>query len=266
MRQTASIGNMLKIYYRLLVDLTKRNFVEKYVGSYLGILWAFIQPAVTVGIFWFVFQVGFKSQPTGNFPFILWLVCGMFPWFFISDSFNAATTSILNGSYLVKKMVFKVELLPLVQIFSALIVHLFFVGVLFVMFLFYGYYPCLFNLQVLYYMLAMVCFVYGISLITSTLTVFLRDLGPAVAMLIQFGFWGTPIFWKIEMMPAKVQTILKLNPAYYIIQGYRDSFLYQVGFWEKGMLSLYFWVITFAILLIGYRLFNKLRKNFADVL
>ena len=65
--------------------LTKKDFKQRCLGSYLGILWAFIQPLITVVIFWFVFQIGFKSKPVDNFPFILWLVCGLFPWFFFND-------------------------------------------------------------------------------------------------------------------------------------------------------------------------------------
>ena len=83
----------------LLWQMTKRDFRQRYVGSYLGILWAFIQPTVTVLVFWFVFQVGFKSQPVDNFPFILWLICGMVPWFFISDSLMGATHAILESSF-----------------------------------------------------------------------------------------------------------------------------------------------------------------------
>ena len=111
---------------KLLWQMTKRDFRQRYLGSYLGILWAFIQPAITVLIFWFVFQVGFKAMPVENFPFILWLVCGMFPWFFISESILSATNSVIESSFLVKKIVFRVELLPIVKIMSALVVHIFF--------------------------------------------------------------------------------------------------------------------------------------------
>ena len=138
----------------LLWQLTKRDFRQRYLGSYLGILWAFIQPAVTVLILWFVFQVGFKAMPVENFPFILWLVCGMFPWFFLSESVLSATGSVVESSYLVKQIVFRVELLPIVKIMSALVVHVFFVAILFAMFALYGYSVSIYNLQILYYFFA----------------------------------------------------------------------------------------------------------------
>ena len=126
---------------RMIWELTKKDIRQRYLGSVLGVLWAFIQPTITVLIFWFVFQVGFKSVPVDNFPFILWLVCGMFPWFFFNDAWLAATNSILANSFLVKKVVFRVSLLPIIQVCSALVINLFFVTVLFLMFAAYGYPP-----------------------------------------------------------------------------------------------------------------------------
>jgi lipopolysaccharide transport system permease protein/teichoic acid transport system permease protein len=251
---------------RLLWSLTKKDFKEKYLGSYLGILWAFIQPMITVLIFWFVFEIGFKAMPVDNFPFILWLVCGMFPWFFFAEAISNATGSITDNSYLVKKVVFKVSLLPMVKIISTLLVHLFFIVITVIMFAIYGYMPSLYNLQVIYYLFALCCLVFGLSLITSTLIIFLKDVGQLVGMCIQFGFWGTPIFWNIAMIPEKYQWLIKCNPMYYIVNGYRDSFIAHEWFWEKGMTTLGFWLVTAAVMLLGVYLFKKLRPHFADVL
>lgn len=251
---------------RLLWDLTKKDLKQRYVGSYLGILWAFIQPAITVLIFWFVFQVGFKSMPVDNFPFVLWLVCGMFPWFFFSDAWNGATQSIIANSFLVKKVVFRVSLLPMIQIISALLVNLFFVGILFFMFAVYGYLPTVYNLQVVYYLFGLICLVFGLSLITSSLVIFLKDVGQLVGMMLQFGFWGTPIFWNLNMIPLSYQWIFKLNPMYYIVEGYRNSFIYHTWFWELGYTTIWFWTVTSFIMLLGAALFKKLRPHFADVL
>lgn len=250
----------------LLWDLTKKDLKQRYVGSYLGILWAFIQPAITVLIFWFVFQVGFKSMPVDNFPFILWLVCGMFPWFFFSDALQAATNSIISNSFLVKKVVFRVSLLPMIQILSALLVNLFFVAVLFLMFALYGYMPSLYNLQVVYYMFGSICLLFGLSLVTSSLAVFMKDVSQLVTMFIQFGFWGTPIFWSLKMIPERYQWIFKMNPMYYIVEGYRNSFIYHRWFWELGYTNIGFWVFTITIMLFGAFIFKKLRPHFADVL
>ena len=251
---------------RMLWDLTRKEFKQRYLGSYLGVLWAFIQPTITVIIFWFVFQVGFKSMPVDNFPFILWLICGMFPWFLFSDALNSATNSIVDNSFLVKKVVFNVSLLPSIQIMSALLVNLFFNVVLFAMFAYYGFYPSIYNIQVIYYIFALICLVFGLSLIASALMVFLKDVGQIVNMLLQFGFWGTPIFWSLKMLPEEYQWIFKLNPMYYIVEGYRNSFIYHRWFWELGYTTIGFWISIFMIMLLGVYLFYKLRPHFADVL
>ena len=251
----------------LLWDLTKKDLKQRYIGSYLGILWAFIQPFISVLIMWFVFQVGFKNGPTKTgIPFILWLTCGMFPWFFINDSLIAATNSVSSNSFLVKKVVFQVRLLPIIQILSALLVHLFFIALLFIMFAIYGYKPSIYNLQVLYYLFANICVILGISWITSALGVFSKDINQLVGMCLQFLFWGTPIFWNLEIIPKQYAFIFKLNPFFYIVRGYRDCFIDHIFFWNRGGTTVYFWLITVIIMLFGAWLFKRLRPHFADVL
>jgi len=251
---------------KVILELTKKDFTSRYLGSYLGILWAFISPAITILIFWFVFQVGFKTAAVGDFPYILWLMAGMIPWFFFGDSVSSAANSITDNGFLVKKVVFRVSVLPIVKIASALIIHLFFVAVLVSMFMIYGHTPDLYTLQVIYYLFASIVLLLGLSWITSSLIIFLKDLGQIVAMLLQFGFWMTPIFWTLKNVPAKYHTLLKINPAYYIVEGYRDSFINKIWFWEHYRLTAYFWLATAVIFVFGAVLFRKLRPHFADVL
>jgi len=232
----------------------------------LGIFWAFIQPTAMIAIFWFVFQVGFKSQPVDNFPFILWLVAGMFPWFYFSEGFSAGTQSIISNSFLVKKIVFRVSLLPLIPLLSALAIHLFFILFMFAMFLYYSYTPTLYWLQIIYYLFALSVLLMGLSWLTSSIVVFFKDLGQFVAIIIQFGFWLTPIFWNITTIPQQYHWIIKLNPLAYIIEGYRNSMIYHKWFWEDLSMTLYFWILTGIIFILGSKTFQKLRPHFADVL
>ncbi|HQR73460.1 MAG TPA: ABC transporter permease [Sulfurovum sp.] len=268
--------NYLKTFYRflrdiyssrrLLIDLAKNDFKSRYMGNYLGILWAFVQPTAMILIFWFVFQVGFKSMPVDNFPFILWLMAGMVPWFFFSESLQSATQSILANNFLVKKVVFRVSLLPIIQIISALAIHMFFILFLFGMFLYYGYTPTLYWLQIPYYLLCTILLVLGISWITSSVVVFFRDLGQIVGMIVQFGFWLTPIFWSLKILPPEYHAIIQYNPAYYLVEGYRDALINHVWFWDKPALTLQYWIITALFFFAGAVIFRKLRPHFADVL
>lgn len=268
--------NYIKTFYRflrdifkskrLLIDLAKNDFKSRYMGSYLGILWAFVQPLTTIAIFWFVFQVGFKSTPVDNFTFILWLMAGMIPWFFFAESLQSSTQSILTNSFLVKKVVFRVSLLPIIQIISALAIHLFFILFLFGMFIFYGNTPTVYWLQIPYYVFCMIVLVLGLSWMTSSVVVFFRDIGNIVGMFIQFGFWLTPIFWSINILPQQFRGIIEYNPVYYIIEGYRDSLINNIWFWEKPGLTLQYWIIAIVVFFFGAVVFRKLRPHFADVL
>lgn len=256
----------LKKTTKLAFDLSKNDLKNRYVGSFLGIMWGFIQPLITILIFWFVFQVGFKQMPVDNFPFILWLMTAMIPWFFFSDSLNGATVSITENSYLVKKVNFPVWILPIVKILSSLYIHIFFIVFLFFMFYVYDFNFTIYNLQFLYYLIATIFLLIGLSYLTSSLIIFLKDIGQFVAMLLQFCFWLTPIFWSLDILPEKYLFYIKLNPVYYITEGYRSAFIYHQWFWEKPNLTLYFWIFTFLMIVIGITAFRKLKSHFADVL
>jgi ABC-type polysaccharide/polyol phosphate export permease len=251
---------------KLIFELAKKDFKTKYLGSFLGILWAFVQPTISILIFWFVFQVGFKSTPVDNFPFILWLASAMIPWNFFAESIQGATHAITDNSYLVKKIVFRVSILPIVKIYSALFVHIFFIIFLLAMFYIYGYTPDIYFFQIFYYLIAIIFLLLGISWVTSTLVIFFKDTGQIVAMLLQFGFWLTPIFYSLNIVPEKYHIFIKLNPMYYITEGYRNTFIYHQWFWEHPYQTLNFWIITLLFLIIGGFTFKKLRPHFADIL
>ncbi|MFH1155449.1 MAG: ABC transporter permease [Pseudomonadota bacterium] len=246
--------------------MTKRDFKSKYLGSYLGLLWAFIHPMVTISVLWFVFEVGFKSKPVNDCPFILWLMTGMIPWFFFADAFASSSNCILEYSYLVKKVLFRVSTLPIVKILSAAFIHVFFILVILMAFRFYKYPFDRYMLQILYYFPAVLFLLLGISWLTSSLSIFLKDIGQVIAVLLQFGFWLTPIFWSLDLLPERYHPIIKLNPVYYIIQGYRDTFIHKVWFWQHPHYTIYFWSFALVMFVGGGLIFKRLKPHFADVL
>ncbi|AWV36925.1 teichoic acid ABC transporter permease [Paenibacillus odorifer] len=250
----------------MLYFLSVNDFKTKYAGSYLGVIWAFVQPVVTVLIYWFVFEVGFRSGSVHSVPFILWLVAGIVPWFFFAEAWGSATNCLMEYSYLVKKIVFQIRLLPLVKITSSFFVHLFFVILTFIIFLLYGVNPSMYATQVVYYSLCTICFVFSLSLISSSLIVFFKDLGQIISLILQFGMWLTPILWSSTMLPASYRWILKVNPVYYIVEGYRDALINKVWFWERYNQSIYFWLLTSILFLIGITIMKRMKPHFADVL
>lgn len=255
---------------RMIYKLAKNDFKTKFAGSYLGIVWAFIQPVVTVLVYWFVFEVGFRANQ-GNLkvPFVLYLVAGIVPWFFFQDALIGGTNSLLEYSYLVKKVVFNISVLPIVKMISALFVHAFFVVFITILYCCYGHYPDWYYLQLLYYSGGLFLLVLGLSYATCAVVIFFRDLSQMISIALQIGVWLTPIMWIAEDMLVEypvVFRILKLNPVYYVVTGYRDAFINKNWFWERPLWTLYFWCFTAAAFLFGYWVFKKLRVHFADVL
>jgi ABC-type polysaccharide/polyol phosphate export permease len=251
---------------KLIFQLAKKDFYVRYLGSYLGVIWAFINPIVQIILFWFIFEVGFRSQPVQNVPYFFWLICGLIPWFFFSDCVLSALTSVLEGNYLVKKMVFPVQILPMVKITSALFLHLFFIGVAFAIYFMLGYPLSWYNLQLIYYLFAITVLVAGISWISASIVVFIRDIGQVIAILLQVCFFVTPIFWNITIMPDSVRGLLQYNPMIYIIEGYRHCFFNYAWFWENPFMTIYFWTVASVLFVIGIIVFKKIQPHFADVL
>jgi lipopolysaccharide transport system permease protein/teichoic acid transport system permease protein len=250
----------------IIIELVRRDFRSRYLGSHLGIIWAFLHPLTYLFILWFVFEVAFNVKSSGNYPYVLWLMAGLFPWFFFSEALTGATASIIDHSFLVKKIIFPLGMLPIVKILSTLTIHLFLVAVMLFLFLINGYSPTLHWLQLPYYLLATICLVLGISWTTAAIAVYFRDVIQLVAMCIQFLFWFTPIVWSPDLLPSQLRPVVALNPVYYLVQGYRESFLAGAWFWEEPVRGFIFWMLTVALLSCGAIIFRRLRLNFGDVL
>lgn len=251
---------------RLLCSLAFQDFKRRFSGSYFGILWGFINPMLTMTVYWLVFQFGFRSGDVGDIPFVLWFMCGIVPWLFFSEAFASASNSFLEYSYLVKKVVFNFNILPLVKILSCMFVHLFFILLVALVCCCMGYNPSLFWLQIPYYLFCTICLLFGFSLIFASVIVFFRDLSQMIGIILLVGMWGTPIAWNLSLFPSSAQFYFKLNPVYYIVEGYRDSFIQQTWFWQKYCQTIYFWLFVMFLLLLGSFVYDRLKQSFADFL
>jgi ABC-type polysaccharide/polyol phosphate export permease len=250
----------------LIGEMAKRNITQQYVGSFLGFFWTFINPLVMIFILWVVFSVGFRAAPKGNVPFVVWLTAGMAMWNTFAEIINGSTGVIIRNTHLVKKVVFPLSILPVVELVSSFVTHTVLLLMLLAMIVLYGMPFSFYWLQFLYYFAAMSALALGLSWITSSVNIFARDTSQIVGVILQFGFWATPIFWDVSIMPTPVQFALKLNPMYYIVQGYRDSFIYFVPFWHHWQMTLYYWGLTGFVFILGATIFLRLRPHFADVL
>lgn len=263
------IGIPLTIFRerRMFANLVKNDFQARFAGSYFGIFWAFVQPLITMALYWFVFQVGLRAGNVSDYPFILFLMSGMIPWMYFSESLSSATNSLAEYSYLVKKVVFNIEIIPALKTASSLFVHIAFVTFLSVICIVYGYAPSLYWLQLLYYIPCTAFLALGLSYITASCTAFFKDTIQIVNILLTIGVWLTPVMWNpVGTIPESLHTVFRLNPVYYIVDGFRDSMLAKVWFWEKPVWTVCFWIISISVYIIGVKLFNKLKVHFADVL
>lgn len=269
-RKTA--GFLLSLWKQkfTIMELSRKDFRKRYINSYLGLFWAFVNPLVMLFILWFLFTMGFKTRGVGGaaeLPFFVWLATAMVMWTFFSEAFSASTNVIEEYGFLVKKVNFRLSILPIVKILTALLVHGIFLLILAGILLGYGFTPSWHWLQFIYYLFCACMLILGLSWLTSALNVFVKDVGQIVGILLSFGFWLTPIFWEINMVPEQYRVFFKLNPVWYIVEGYRKVFLYRMPIWEESLsATVYFWSVTLVLLLAGITVFRRLRVHFADVI
>ena len=258
---------------RLIWSLSKNDFKTRYAGSYLGIVWAFVQPVITILVYWLVFEKGFSAKPEMfkagvEVPFVVYLTSGLVPWFFFSEAVSSSTNALLEYNYLVKKVVFKISILPMIKIIAASFIHVFFVGVLLVISFIYGYGLSLYTLQLVYYSFCLVVLVLALSYTLCSVVVFFRDLSQIVSIGLQLGMWATPIMWSFSRTEGHeiLAFVFKLNPVFYVVNGYRESLFEGVGFWMHPGLTAYFWIFTVVLFIFGTVVFKRLKPHFADVL
>lgn len=257
---------------RLIWKLSKNDFKKRYAGSYMGAVWGFAQPLVTVLMYYLVFDKIFGTKAIElrsgvEVPFALFITAGLVPWFFFSEALSQGTMSLIEYSYLVKKVVFKISILPVIKVIAATFSHLFFLGLAILLACIYGYYPSVYLIQVVYYAMCLFLLVLAMSYTTCAVVIFFRDLSQIIAICLQIGIWATPILWSLDSIHNQVVvTLLKLNPLVYIVNGYRESVYGHHWFFEDVSGTLYFWGITVALFLLGAAIFKKLKIHFADVI
>lgn len=254
----------------LIWKLAKNDFKKRYAGSYLGAFWAMAQPVVTVGMYYVVFDVimgGNASRTASDVPFVLFLTAGLVPWFFFNEALNHGTNALREYDYLVKKVVFKISILPIIKIIAATFIHLFFVLVLLVIAAIYGYYPTVYTIQLLYYSACLFIFVLALCYTTCAVVVFFKDLAQIINIALQIGMWATPILWDINTIrDDRWVVVLKLNPLVYIVNGYRSAIYEKQWFFEDFFSTMYFWIVTVVLFGFGALIFKRLKTHFADVL
>lgn len=256
-------------YRDLIRQLTWREVVGRYKGSFIGLGWSFIQPLIMLGVYTFVFSVIFKARwgiesHEGKAAFALALFMGLITFSIFSEVANSAPSLVLGNANYVKKVVFPLEILPFVKLLSALINAVFSLGVLFAGILIFTHFIHWTALLLPLIWLPMVMFTLGCGYFLASLGVFVRDMGTVIGVLTTILFFLTPIFYPISAVPEQFRILCRINPIAIFVEDAR-----RVVLW--GLSPDWFWflfgmALSLAVLIFGFVWFMKSKKAFADVI
>lgn len=255
---------------KLILQLGLNNLKNRFANTSLGVIWGFIQPFVFMFTYAIVFQFILKAGNSGNDPYVVWFIPGMSIWQFINESILAGSSSIRNFSYLVKKVVFPVEVIPVISFVSSAIVGFFLMLVSVAICLAFGYYPNL--IKFIYIVIASSCLIIAIVRITSAISTLVPDFEQLLSVAMQLLFWFTPVIWGIERITASsvpfLAKIINFMPFAYLVNGFRSVFISTENVLTQNncIYTIFFWVITAILLFWGNKIFAKSKKDFADVL
>ncbi len=256
-----NIFKKLYQYRELLKTSIKKDIGGKYKKSFFGILWSFINPLLQITVYAIIFPLIMRNSIEN---YTVFMVCGLIPWSFFTNVINRGSFVMIENGNIIKKVYFPREILPIslvtseavTFVISSIIILGFVLGYGMGLTVYVAFYPLL--------LLAQYIMQIGFALIVSSITVYFRDLQHFIGVFLQLLFYATPIVYSIDTIPGQFRWILKLNPMTYIIEGYRNIFYYQ----QMPNLLQIFAVIVFGIIItiIGYFIFNKLQKRFAEEL
>lgn len=252
---------------KLIWQLGKNDFKNRFASTSLGSIWGFLQPFVFMFTYVIVFQYILRTRTEGEGPYVVWFLPGMAIWQWLNDSIMSASGSIRTYSYLVKKVVFPVEVIPTISIVASSFVGLFLLLVATIVCIVFGKIPNI--LELIYIIFAAYCFIIAFTRFTSAVTTVVPDFANLLAILMQLLFWFTPVIWDLAMLTEHqtILTIVKCMPFTYLVTGFREVFLSGSIITDSNFLfTIAFWIITIIMFIWGNAVFKRNKKDFADVL
>lgn len=242
-------------------------------NNYLGMAWEVLNPAIQILIYWFVFGTLRSREPIEvggvEIPFFSWLLAGFFLWIFFYQATIQGSKSIYTRLRMLSKMNFPMSVIPNIAIFSKFYIHVVMVMISIIIFQLTGFYANIYYVQLIYFMFATFCLIYSISLITSTLSTIIRDVHMFLNSTLRMLLYLSGVLWPITVLEDHqvIMKLLKLNPVYYLIEGYRASFFgVEWYFIEHWQYTLYFWILVLVLFTFGSMLHVKFRRHFIDYL
>jgi len=264
-------------HLNLIWTVARYNNKAAFQGHYFGLAWEIINPLIQILLYFFVFGAirnnNTVSVGLGNdyieVQFLPWMLVGMSAWLFMNRATISGSQSVQKKIGLVSKMKFPISTLPAMDLAAKLTAYFVTISIVIVIIIFsFGFTPTIFWLQYIYYVLAMLIFVYFFALLNSTLTIMFRDYHQVLKPLMQLCFWFSGVIWRIHEMariPNWFIRLMDLNPFSYILTGFRYTFFSQAFFWEHWETTVFFWLLVLLLATISSHLHLKLRSKFIDL-
>ncbi|MCJ7602522.1 MAG: ABC transporter permease [Desulfobulbaceae bacterium] len=250
-----------------IFELTKRDFIERFAGSVLGGLWAFIWPLVNLFIYIIVFGKIMSGRLPGTsdiYAYGIYLAVGLIPWTSFTNSIIRTTSVFIEKKHIISKVNVSLISLAIFINLSETVTYLISLSILAVFMFFKGYslHYSLLLVPVIYYLQQV--FAIGLGLLTASLTVFVRDVKEITGVIMQLWFWFTPIVYVIDILPEIVKKMLVFNPACVFIDAYHRIFVYQQmpSLKSLAVLALFIHLLLFFSLFV----FRRLEKDIRDFL
>lgn len=251
-----------------IFKLARADIVKTYSGAALGWAWAIVKPTITILVYWFAISIGLRAgRDVNGIPYILWLIAGIIPWFYMNDMIIQGASAIRKYKYLVTKMKFPVATIPTFVSLSKLTVHLCLLFIVIVIYVCAGVYPDIYMLQLPFYMLCMFAFFTAWALFSSMLSAMSKDFLNLVKSFTTAFFWLSGILWDVNKLgEGTLRTILRFNPITYVASGYRNIFVYKVWFFQEPLDLLCFCIVLAVMIILAFWSYKKLIKEIPDVL
>lgn len=274
-QKTSSLLGLAKnlvIHRHLIFQMTKREVIGRYRGSVLGLLWSFLNPLLMLSVYTFVFSVVFKSRwgisPPGTEEsktmFAIMLFTGLIVHAVFAEVINRSPSIILSNVNYVKKVVFPLEILPIITLSAAVFHGLISLCVLILAYAVFQGIPHPTVLLAPLVMLPLLVLILGFAWILAALGVYIQDVGQTTGIITTIMLFLSPVFFPVHSLPAQYQSIILLNPLTFIIEQMREILVWGRLPDFLG-LGIYF-VVALMVAALGYAWFQKTRTGFADVL
>lgn len=251
-----------------IFKLTIYNVKSEYANHYLGVFWNIFQPILQILVYYLVFGLGLRgsnSKVVNDVPFLIYLITGLFPWLFISQSINSGASAILKNLGLLSKMKFPPSVFLSISLTNNVFNLLFTTVIIFLISFVNNLVPWWHFFYFFYFLFSAFILVYGISLITSTLVVIIRDTKNLLQNIIRMLFFATPILWAIDESHGVLKLLINLNPFGYLIEFYRLAFIYEdLSSYDAWHDHTYFWILTLLILFSGSIIHYRFKHKFVD--